>query len=429
MSGYWNGYSTIHLAKVTSMHKTARILAILMAFSLVTPVHSFTIEDRTWHTLTGLGAIGGAAIGTWISKKRTSANSSTKPGNEQPNTQDKNAKTQTKSRLETIKSYLPAFGSGALGAFIGGLVLRKIFWSSSLTGRNALEESRIAHEQATQLAQEQARLALLRAREEQAQNSLIQAQELIGQASTIDRLLAFLMDGIDGKAIEEQARRNFDGYPLVYAGRSMLNAEQRLLNAQKLCNSALVDANGNQELIQNCTNTLEQIEQHIHIARKTGAEIRANPSYDAQVQNELQARIAQQNAAAEQQRAQATLNAANAAIEQAYAAQQQAQADMQKARATESLAFSNHQKAQAEREHARATDRLAAATQQKAYAEQERARAEQQRAQAEERTARATEQMAAAAQQQMHATQHLALNSAKAPKKSSSRHHHSSKKK
>lgn len=437
------------------MNKTARILAILMAVSLVTPTYPFNIENRTWHALTGLGAIGGGILGTLFYQKFIARDEMPEPNLKESD--QKKPKAQKKSKLETFKGMLPVIGSAALGALLSALALRRMLWSSSATGRQALaqarhmqEQARLAREEANRVVQEQARLAreeanrvaLEQARVIRVQHNLAQAQHQIVAAQNQDRLNIFIMEGIDERPIGEQAAAHFDRYPLVYAAQNMQNAEQRLAGAAALFGEVLHEANGDQQVIDACNNGINQANQLIEVARDRARRIRMLPDYGAQVEREGQERAAIQRAQAEERRARAAEQAVQAAHQKALQDQQLAnqrlhleqqrifnerQRAQQAAYSAQVQAQADLQKAAAEREHARATEHLAAATQQNAYAAQERA-------QAEMRTARAAEHMAALAQQQQYSAQQqrptfvqqpLVVNRTAKPKKSSSHKHHS----
>lgn len=316
------------------MKQTARILAILMALLSATPTH--TISNRSWHCLTGLGAIGGAALGLLCYNAYASQDDLL---TEHPTPPRKKRKD---SKLTSLKRHLPAICSAAFGALVSGIAVRKMLWGWTPGG---IDEK----QQAIQLIQEQARIAQVNADQAQARNNYAQAQALIQQDI---RLIEFYGDNMRRERIpaEERARRIFDGYPLARAAQYMHEAEQRNMNAANLCRQALQNAHNDQQLINNCNQSLQDAQTNIDLAQQVGAELRRNPGYAAEVDREAVARAAQQQADARAREAQAAQEAAQAALRQAQAAEQQV-------RATEQLANANFQKAQATLEKARALDR------------------------------------------------------------------------
>lgn len=315
-----------------------RILAIFMALSTSIPTQ--TISNRSWHCLTGLGAIGGAALGLFCYQALDSKDEPT------PQKQTPSLKKPKKTKLATFKHYLPAIGSAALGALVSGIIARKLLWGWTPGG--ILEK-----QQALAHAQEQARIAQVNAAQGQARNHLAQAQALIHQDV---RLIEFYGDNLRRERIsaQERARRIFNDYPLAHAAQYMHEAEQRNINAVNLCEQALANAHNDQQIIDDCNNLIEDARANINLAQQVGAEIRGNPAYAAEVDRAAQARIAQQQADARTREVQAQELNAQAAQRQALAAEQQVHA-------TRELARANHEKALASQEKARATDRNTAA--------------------------------------------------------------------
>lgn len=270
------------------MERTTRILALTLALFCATPSHPISISNRTWYGLTGLGAIGGAVIGTVCYKAYAGENTS-------PNQDQSDKKKKKETRLEAFKRMLPTFGAAAIGAAITGFGIRRFLWCWTPGAEELRVQAQIAQEQAQQQAAEHARVGAEQAHLLAAQNNLLLAQDTVQQTNARYHVIDFINAGLDGRTIEDRANTHFQRYPLVYAAQAMHNAQLGFQNARNTCQNALANANGNEQLILQCNDTRAELEQLIAAVQEFARDIQALPGYQLQVVAEGVERIAAQH--------------------------------------------------------------------------------------------------------------------------------------
>lgn len=303
------------------MKKTTHIFAILLTFLIITPTYPLSISDRTWHCLTGLGAIGGAIVGT-LGYKSYAAGIA--------------AQYQQENRLERFGPGIPTNGSAILGALIGAVAMRELFWSSSATGKEAIEQEQLARKEAERVAQEKTRIA--------------HVQENIEYAWQVIHNI-WVIGGSDTKSIEQEASQ-FYPYPLAQAAEWMQWESNRLIDIIDLLQQTIHEARDDQESIENCTKGIQQAKQLLKATRGQLELLRSHPKYDAQFKRYTKTQNERRIVEAKERAAQAAEREAQAAEERARVARNKASAEQLHAQ----------QMLDAQRKQAQATERLAEET-------------------------------------------------------------------
>lgn len=224
-----------------------RLLTFLLIASLATPAHAITY--RTWQTITGAGALGGALAGVMLynalAKKDTTIDNekAEKPEYDEVLIIGKQGTHKIKQRHSKGRSVLAKIGSGVTGAFAGALVLGWWFWSKTPYAR---------HET---------------------------AQEILRHA----QLNPFIMHPVN------QANINAVLNP-VHAIQEITIQERNLERAQTMCMNALADADEDPNLAGAIGGTQAQVNDLLAQARAHAHAIRNNPAYVAELEAAAQRR-------------------------------------------------------------------------------------------------------------------------------------------
>lgn len=334
------------------MKKTAHVLTILMAFSVVTPV--YPIEIKTWRYLSGFGTVVGAFAGLGIYKKLF------------------NKEKQEKSK--TGSSTGKTIGSVCAGAVVGGLAFAWWFYSYRPDARlaqaqelitSALRANRLQNfiddaqreselpqpvlPSAPPLEMPEPERPIEQPQQQQGlypnlrMNHHVQEQQYVElnpqlvapvqpYAQAPNNQAPVDLVPVAGQAAQQQANRRtveeiactyFRRYPMVHAEENMDQASRKLEQAQQLCADAAEDILNDAHLTQDLEITRTRIQGLLDDSRRFGRQLRMHYRYDNEVANELAERVELRRVVAAELRARAA-NDANCINTQLTQTQQQA---------------------------------------------------------------------------------------------------------
>lgn len=326
------------------MKKTANALAILIAFSVITP--TYPIEIKTWRYLSGFGTVVGACAGLGIYKKLF----------------DKDKKEKGKATSSTGKT----IGSVCAGAVVGGLAFAWWFYSYRPDARlaqaqelitSALRANRLqnfiddAQRESSELPQpvlasapplempvpamliqpQQGLYPRVNLQEQEQPHAELNPQ-FVGPVQPYAQEPVNLVP-VAGQAPQQQPVQNrrtieeiactyFRRYPMVHAEENMHQATQKLEQAQQLCADAAQDIVNDAHLTLDLENARNRTHELLTHTRQFSRQLRMHYRYDNEVTNEQAERLQSRRVDAEESKARALKNTNYVNMQLAQAQQQ-----------------------------------------------------------------------------------------------------------